>query len=94
MSCSLFAQANSDEMLLDDDTILLNPVANTPLKIYTTDMEMLGSEESLGSLPLRLTSAEKAIIHMPGTVLVLGRSVCTRTDSQSYVESAHSSREI
>ena len=74
---TLFAQANTEEMLLDDHIVLLDPAANTPLKIYKTDIRMLGSEESLNSLPLRLTSDEKAIITMPGTVLVLGRSVCS-----------------
>jgi len=73
---SLFAQANNEEKLLDDHIVLLNPAANTPLKIYNADIRMLGSEESLGKLALRLTSDEKAIITMPGTVLVLGRSVC------------------
>ena len=63
-------------MLLDDHIVLLGPAANTPLKIYNADIRMLRSEESVGSLPLhRLQSEEKAIITMPGIVLVLSRSV-------------------
>jgi len=47
---SLFAQANNEEKLLDDHIVLLNPAANTPLKIYNADIRMLGSEESLANL--------------------------------------------
>ena len=76
---SLFGHENSDVMLLDEDTVLLDPMANTPLKIHDTDVHMLGSKECLDSLPLRLTSAEKTIVQKSGTVLVLGRAGTGKT---------------
>ena len=61
-------------MAIDNDTILLDPCANTPLKIHqlpTSDMKKLLE----GWMPpFRLTNDERKIIQTPGTVLVLGRS--------------------
>ena len=66
-------------LLLDGDTVLLDPMANTPLKIHEADIRQLGSKECLESLPLRLTAAENAIIEKSGSVLVLGRSGTGKT---------------
>ena len=83
---SLFFSGESEQeerenvMFLGDDTVLLDPGANTPLKLYDTDLRMLTSKENTeGDATLRLTSAEKAIMEMPGTVLVLGRAGTGKT---------------
>ena len=66
-------------MLLNDDTVLLDPMANTPLKLHDAEVYMLTTKQNLEGLPMRLTSAEKAIIEKPGTVLVLGRAGTGKT---------------
>jgi ankyrin repeat protein len=76
---SLFEGDEEDVMLLDSDTVLLDPMGSTPLKIHEADIRQLASKECLDSLPLRLTSAEKAIIEKSGSVLVLGRSGTGKT---------------
>ena len=78
---SLFQGDGGDDvmLLLDGDTVLLDPMANTPLKIHEADIRQLASKECLDSLPLRLTSAEKAIVEKSGSVLVLGRSGTGKT---------------
>jgi len=70
---------NADEagsaMILDNDTILLDPTANTPLKIHqlpSSDIDKL--ELEAWTPPFRLTNDEKKIVQTKGTVLVLGRS--------------------
>ena len=68
-----------DVMLLDRDTVLLDPMGSTPLKIVEADVSVLESKECLDSLPLRLTSAEKAIVEKSGSVLLLGRSGTGKT---------------
>jgi len=70
----------ADAMVLGDDTILLDPLANTPLKIHqlsSTEIDKLELEK--WTPPFRLTTEEKEIIQTPGTVLVLGRSGTGKT---------------
>lgn len=44
-------------LVLDGQTVLLDPMANTPLKIHEADISSLAAKDSLDSLPLRLTDA-------------------------------------
>jgi hypothetical protein len=76
---SLFEGDEADALLLDGDTVLLDPMGNTPLKIHEADVRQLASKELLDSLPLRLTEAEKSVIGKSGSVLVLGRSGTGKT---------------
>ena len=71
--------SSQDVMLLDRDTVLLDPMSSTPLKIVEADVSLLASKECLDTLPLRLTSAEKAIVEKSGSVLLLGRSGTGKT---------------
>jgi hypothetical protein len=67
-------------MVLGNDTILLDPLANTPLKIHqlsSTEIDKLELEK--WTPPFRLTTEEKQIVQTPGTVLVLGRSGTGKT---------------
>lgn len=70
----------ADAMILGNDTILLDPLANTPLKIHqlsSTEIDKLELEK--WTPPFRLTTEEKQIVQTPGTVLVLGRSGTGKT---------------
>lgn len=71
----LFDEEEGGAMILENDTILLDPMANVPLKIHqlpSTDLDKLKMEK--WKPPFRLTTDEKKIVQTPGTVLVLGRS--------------------
>ncbi len=62
-------------MILGNDTILLDPNGNTPLKIHElppAELDKLNIKN--WDPPFRLTNDERKIVQTPGTVLVLGRS--------------------
>jgi len=62
-------------MILGNDTILLDPNGNTPLKIHElppAELDKLNIKN--WEPPFRLTNDERKIVQTPGTVLVLGRS--------------------
>jgi len=67
-------------MVLGNDTILLDPNGNTPLKIHElppAELDKLNIKA--WEPPFRLTNDERKIVQMPGTVLVLGRSGTGKT---------------
>ena len=85
-SASELFDDESDEgsaMALDNDTILLDPFANTPLKIHqlpSSDIDKLELES--WTPPFRLTNDERKIVQTKGTVLVLGRSGTGKVSSR------------
>lgn len=82
-ACSKLSQAplvdadDSDVLKIDIDAVLLDPRANTPLKLYTTSCSELANfsveVDSDWQPVLRLSSKEKEICEQAGTVLLLGR---------------------
>ena len=70
----------SGVMMLDEETVLLDPQSNKPLKIYQlprTDLSLMDSAEWAPAL--RMTGMERRIVERRGTVLVLGRSGTGKT---------------
>ena len=66
---------NNSIMMLDEDSWLLDPNGNSPLKIYTIRRDELPTMmTSKTKLPLRLSSYEKSVNSTTGTVLLVGRS--------------------
>ena len=59
-----------------EDTVLLDPLRNTPLRVHTTSsvkLSMIAGEERW-TPPLRLTQKQQDINGICGSVLILGRS--------------------
>ena len=78
-------------MILGNDTILLDPSGNTPLKIHElppAELDKLNIKN--WEPPFRLTTDERKIVQTPGTVLVLGTGKVrnsTMAGAASYVVS-------
>jgi hypothetical protein len=56
---------------------LLDPIGNSPLKIFTArrdQLRLISTSNFNGKLPLRLSSMEKEVNEQKGAVLLLGRS--------------------
>ena len=71
-------QSVGDSIELTEDMCLLDPLRNSPLKIYVTateNMKLVGARKiNISKFPLRLNQMEKAVNSHAGTVLLLGRS--------------------
>jgi hypothetical protein len=69
------ADASSSVEMQDENSWLLDPNGNSPLKIYTIRRDDLPTMlTSRTKLPLRLSRNEKSINATSGTVLLVGRS--------------------
>jgi len=73
----------SGGLVLQPDTVLLNPENNNPLKVFQMpreDIYKLGSADFPDYTPdLQMTGSERSIIEKEGTVCVLGRSGTGKT---------------
>ena len=68
-------EAHKGRMMIERDQVLLDPLANSPLKIWEVQSGSIERLKEEGWKPkLRLTSTEEQVIESPDTVLVLGRS--------------------
>lgn len=70
-------ETQGNKLELSEDMTLLDPIGNSPLKIFTARRDQLGlicTSNFNGKLPLRLSSMEKEVNKRIGTVLLLGRS--------------------
>ena len=80
-------KATDDNMALEltEDLCLLDPLRNSPLKIYVAaaaDMKLVKAKKiNVSKFPLRLNKMEKDVNDRAGSVLLLGRSG-TGTDLQ------------
>ena len=69
-----------DVLQLEEDTVLVAPTRNVPLKLYTTQKaELLQLCDTEWRAPLRLNQREKAVRLHEGMVLLLGRSGTGKT---------------
>jgi len=87
-----------DAISLGEHTCLLDPIGNSPMKIYMASRDDLATIGiSNRKLPLRLSSHEKRVNSHEGTVLLLGRSgtgktvcLCNRmTQDRIHLKSSH-----
>ena len=71
-------QQVGDSMQLTEDMCLLDPLRNSPLKIYiaaANNMQLVKAKKiNVSKFPLRLNQMEKDVNSHTGTVLLLGRS--------------------
>jgi hypothetical protein len=73
-------RVGDDVMVLSKDTTLLDPVGNSPLKIYMASrFELPEIQNKKTRMPLRLSTHEKEVNGQGGTVLLLGRSGTGKT---------------
>jgi hypothetical protein len=82
--------------------VLLDPLGNVPLKVYDLDINGIEEISMKNWTPtLYLTSEERSVVEMPGTVLLLGRSgtgktvcICNRMelDRKRYESDPHFSQ--
>jgi hypothetical protein len=84
--CMSDAQAQQDDekvkgrMMIERDQVLLDPLANSPLKIWEVQSGNVQRLKEEGWEPkLRLTSKEEQVIESMETVLLLGRSGTGKT---------------
>lgn len=63
-------------MRLGEDTCLLNPTKNSPMKIFQVRRHEFGSVASRGvrGLQMRLSKHEQEVNDIPNSVLLIGRS--------------------
>lgn len=67
---------------IDEDAILLDPIGNTPLRIYATsrrELSKLSQNYTEWQPVLRLSRREREISEIAGTVLLIGRSGTGKT---------------
>ena len=75
-----FLSADGRLLQLGEDTILLDPSRNVPLKIYMAEQsELLLLSQPEWKAPLRLNQREQSVRSQQGTVLLLGRSGTGKT---------------
>lgn len=71
-------QQVGDSVELTEDMCLLDPLRNSPLKIYTAasnNLQLVKAKKiNVSKFPLRLNQMEKDVNSHTGTVLLLGRS--------------------
>lgn len=80
--------SNIDDESAIEEEIMLDPLSDTPLKLYEVSPEDIKKLNDVSWKPqLYLTSREREIVETIGTVLVLGRSgigktcvICNRMD--------------
>jgi len=82
---------SGDELVQDKDSLaarrntiereaILNPLGNTPMKVYEVSLEDVNELASTSWVPkLRLTREERDVVETSGTVLLLGRSGTGKT---------------
>lgn len=80
-SLTFHCSPESDTLLLAEDALLLDPVGNSPLKIFRARRDELSlmPKATHIKLPLRLTACENSVNAQQGTVLLLGRSGTGKT---------------
>ncbi len=73
-------EAHEERMIIEEDQVLLDPLANSPLKIWEVQSGNVQRLKEEGWEPkLRLTSKEEQVIESMETVLLLGRSGTGKT---------------
>ena len=73
-------EAHKGRMMIERDQVLLDPLANSPLKIWEVQSGSIERLKEEGWEPkLRLTSTEEQVIDSMETVLLLGRSGTGKT---------------
>ena len=73
-------EAHTGRMIIDRDQVFLDPLANSPLKIWELQSGNVQRLKEEGWEPkLRLTSKEEQVIESMETVLLLGRSGTGKT---------------
>jgi hypothetical protein len=82
-------EVHKGRMRIERDQVLLDPLANSPLKIWEVQSGSIERLKEEGWEPkLRLTSTEEQVIESMETVLLLGRSstgktICTANKMQA-----------
>lgn len=77
---ALYLEAGADQLMLSEDTVLLDPNRNVPMKIYSAQQAELPLLAQTGwKAPLRLNQREQSVRAQAGTVLLLGRSGTGKT---------------